>query len=186
MAEKDRQDASANEGGGVELREYLEDARCLAADEFEDRHGSAFLILSAPQLRSPEGPAATVVQLVGFDEPEPECTAGISILAYSVQRSGRSVGHLVTVGRTANNDVVISDLSVSRFHAFVKQGDDGFFQIQDAGSTNGTVVNDSCVPAQGHGAAVQIKTGDRVRLGQVELTFLSAKAFQEYVGQLES
>jgi pSer/pThr/pTyr-binding forkhead associated (FHA) protein len=89
------------------------------------------------------------------------------------------------VGRTANNDIVISDLSVSRFHAFLKRGEDGSFQIQDAGSTNGTVVNDSCVPAQGQGPAVRIKSGDRVKLGQVELTYLSAQAFAEYVRQLE-
>jgi pSer/pThr/pTyr-binding forkhead associated (FHA) protein len=58
---------------------------------------------------------------------------------------------------------------------------EGRFQIQDANSTNGTTVNGTSVPAQGHGLAVDLKSGDNVRLGQVELTFLSGPALRDFV-----
>jgi hypothetical protein len=157
------------------------DARDLPAADFEERHGSAFLLVTAAELQQPTGPAMTEVKVIGVDEPGSGRTASLSLVAYPLLRTDRSVGHLVTVGRTSNNDVVIPDVSVSRFHAFVKPAGEGGFQIQDASSTNGTSVNGTTVPAQGHGPAVDVKSGDNVRLGQVELTFLSAQALQEFV-----
>ena len=166
-------------GTGIALDAFREDAAKLSPVDFEERHGGGFLLLTSTPLQVPAGPAMTEVQLDG-DEPGSECTADISLLAYPLIRSERSAGHLITLGRTSNNDVVVPDLSVSRFHAFLKRGPNGGFQIQDAGSTNGTTVNGSSVPTQGHGAALDLKSGDSLRLGQVEFTFLSAPALQEF------
>ena len=168
-------------GSGLPFEAFRADARRLSLTDFEECHGSGFLLLTAAGLNEPAGPAATEVHLVGIDEPASERTASLSLLAYPLRRTERSAGHLVTVGRTSNNDVVIPDLSVSRFHAFVKPVGDGRFQIQDANSTNGTTVNGTSVPVQGHGLAVDLKSGDNVRLGQVELTFLSAPALRDFV-----
>ena len=168
-------------GSGVPIEAYRSDARALSPSDFEDLHGNAFLLCTAAELREPTGPAVTEVNLEVFDEPASERTSSLSLLAYPVTRSQRSVGHLVTVGRTSNNDVVIPDLSVSRFHAFLKRGENGRFQIQDAKSTNGSTVNGSSVPAQGLGPPVDLKRGDNVRLGQVELTFLDATGLQDFV-----
>jgi pSer/pThr/pTyr-binding forkhead associated (FHA) protein len=168
-------------GTGVPLGDFSTDAQTLSAADFEERHGSAFLVVTATDLDQPSGPAMTQVALDGFDEPGSERTADVSLLAYPVLRTERSVGHLITVGRTSNNDVVIPDLSVSRFHAFVKPSGDGRFQIQDARSTNGTTVNGNSVPSQGNGPAVDLKSGDNLRLGQVELTFLGAEALRNFV-----
>ena len=168
-------------GTGVLFEALREDARNLSPADFEERHGSAFLLLTAAELREPEGPAMTEVNLADVDEPASERTASLELLAYPAVRTERSVGHLVTVGRTSNNDIAIPDLSVSRFHAFMKPLDDGRFQIQDANSTNVTTVNGTSVPAQGNGPSMDLKSGDNVRLGQVELTFLSAQALREFV-----
>lgn len=168
-------------GSGIALKALRADAAELALAEFEARHGAAFLLLTAAELAQPKGPASTEVKVIGLDEPIAERTANISLLAYPVMRTERSVGHLVTVGRTANNDVVIPDLSVSRFHAFLKVASGGAFQIQDANSTNGTSVNGHPVASQGNGAPTDLKSGDNVRLGQVELTFLGARELREFV-----
>jgi hypothetical protein len=167
-------------GSGVPIKSLRQDARSLSQAEFEDRHGPGFLLLTAADLHEPTGPMATEVKVVGFDEPA-ERTASISLVAYPLRRTERSVGHLVTIGRTANNDVVIPDISISRFHAFVKQVEGGALHIQDANSTNGTGVNGIPVSAQGHGPASDLKAGDNVRLGQVEFTYLDAKGLQDFV-----
>ncbi|HEY5656426.1 MAG TPA: FHA domain-containing protein [Myxococcota bacterium] len=172
-------DAAA--GAGQVARELGEDARTLSARDFEARHGSGFLLLSTAALDRPEGPAATRVELDDFEAAASEDTAGISLRIYPVVRSERSVGHLVTVGRTSNNDIVIPDLSVSRFHAFLKPVGAGRFHIQDAKSTNGSTVNGVSVPAQGNGAPLELTSGDDLRFGQVQLTFLDAHALWEFL-----
>jgi pSer/pThr/pTyr-binding forkhead associated (FHA) protein len=113
--------------------------------------------------------------------PDPGESASLSLLAYPLVRSTRSVAPLVSLGRTPNNDVVIPDLSVSRFHAFLKPLENGRFQLQDAGSVNGSAVNGDPVPRQGSGPAVDLKSGDNVRIGRVELTYLDADVLREFV-----
>ena len=47
---------------------------------------------------------------------------------------------VLRIGRGADNDVVVSDLSVSRYHAELRRGVSGY-EIVDLGSHNGTFVN---------------------------------------------
>lgn len=177
---------SPNRGSAVDLRDLRIEARSQSPEEFEDRHGSAFLLLTATELSVPKGPATTEVRLLMNGEEAPGAsTANLSLLAFPVKRTGRSVGHLIAIGRASNNDVSIPDLSISRFHAFLKEGPDGGWLLQDAGSTNGTTVNGNHVPQQGHGPAVSLKAGDNVRLGQVELTFLGAREMHGFALKLE-
>jgi phosphoserine phosphatase RsbU/P len=70
-----------------------------------------------------------------------------------------------TLGRSPTNRVVIGDVSISRHHAeiFFKDGD---YWIQDLGSKNGTKVG-----AKRIDAATQLKPGDRLQLGSVQLVF---------------
>ena len=168
------------------MHELRSDARILSPPDFEARHGSAFLLLTAADLATPSGPATTEVRLLMDGEEVPaDSTASLSLVAFPVKRTGRSVGHLVTVGRASNNDVAIPDLSISRFHAFLKSRADGGWQLQDAGSTNGTTVNGRAVPQQGHGAPVELSAGDDVRLGQVGLTFLPAEQLRAFALKIE-
>ncbi len=182
MGQREKQ---ALRGSGVPLHDLRADARILTAEDFEDRHGSAFLLLTAAELSIPTGPATTQVWLELDSEEPGESTAGLRLVVFPVRRTGRSVGHLITIGRASNNDVAIPDLSISRFHAFLKRGEAGGWQLQDAGSTNGTSVNGTPVPRQGHGAALDVKPGDNVRLGQIEVTFLGADELRSFALKIE-
>ncbi|MEV0338500.1 FHA domain-containing protein [Nocardia sp. NPDC050713] len=51
------------------------------------------------------------------------------------------------IGRAADNDIVVSDLMVSRHHAELRVIGDGKYRIVDLGSHNGTYVNGSRVDA---------------------------------------
>jgi hypothetical protein len=163
-------------GSAVPLETLRPEARTQALEEFEDRHGSGFLLHSA-NAGPASGAPVTEVQLV-LDEPDHGSTAGLSLVVYPFRSQG--AGHLVAIGRAPNNDVVIPESSISRFHAFLKASGETF-ALQDGGSTNGTTVNGVSVPAQGHGPAMDLKRGDNVRLGLVELTYLDAQGLREFL-----
>ncbi len=69
------------------------------------------------------------------------------------------------LGRSADCDVRINDHSVSRKHARIQPGADGFYAV-DLQSTNGTYVND--VPA----SMYKLKDGDYLRVGNCIYRFL--------------
>ncbi len=79
----------------------------------------------------------------------------------------------VTIGRTANNDIVLEDSSVSRFHAWLQE-DGGKWCVYDAGSRNGTHVAGKRVAPK---VANPVASGLKLKVGAVELTFFSADGF---------
>ncbi len=86
--------------------------------------------------------------------------------ALLVGEGRRSVlsGSQVVVGRSRDCDVVINDPNVSRRHAELRRGDEGW-ELVDLGSTNGVKVNDRRVEH------ATLRPGDRIRIGVTELTF---------------
>ncbi len=74
----------------------------------------------------------------------------------------------VTIGRSEKNDVVISDSSVSRYHAKISQTKKGYV-LTDLGSFNGTRVNGK--PVQ----SVRLKHEDQIRIGIIRLNFIEGE-----------
>ncbi|MBL1069132.1 FHA domain-containing protein [Streptomyces sp. 7-21] len=60
-----------------------------------------------------------------------------------------TAGQVTRIGRALENDLVVSDLQVSRFHAEFVAHSDGRFEIHDLGSHNGTYVNGQQLPKHG-------------------------------------
>jgi FHA domain-containing protein len=73
-----------------------------------------------------------------------------------------------TIGRSRECDIVLEDTGVSRRHAEIRPGSDGWM-LSDLGSTNGVVVNGRDI----HGAYA-LQHGDRVELGSTEIVFETA------------
>ncbi len=74
------------------------------------------------------------------------------------------INETTTIGRKPNNDIHISDLSVSGKHAqIVTILEDSF--LEDLGSTNGTYVNGKLVKKQA------LDHGDNITLGKYQLTY---------------
>jgi len=67
---------------------------------------------------------------------------------------------LIKIGRSEQNDIVIDDSSVSRFHLELFQDDEGNVFITDLGSSNGTTVNGSRLKE-----SKILKPNDIVKLG---------------------
>jgi DNA-binding NtrC family response regulator len=80
-------------------------------------------------------------------------------VAYTVE-----VGDTCRIGRDTANEIVLADAHVSRMHAHIIANSGGH-KIQDLDSRHGTLVNGARVTAQA------LQEGDRVQLGQVELTY---------------
>src|SRR5262245_50695365 len=71
----------------------------------------------------------------------------------------------VTIGRGKDAEVVVDDASISHQHAALELGSGGY-RIRDLGSTNGVVVNGARM------ALAELKHGDRISLGQIELRYV--------------
>ena len=71
---------------------------------------------------------------------------------------------VVRIGRALENDVVIADSRVSRFHAEIRR-DAGRYVVRDLGSTNGTPVAEEPVDES------ELREGDTLSLGGYALTF---------------
>jgi pSer/pThr/pTyr-binding forkhead associated (FHA) protein len=67
------------------------------------------------------------------------------------------------LGRDAGNDIVINDEAASARHALVEFAD-GEWWVEDAGSTNGTVVNGAVVRSR-----ERLHFGDELAIGRVAL-----------------
>jgi pSer/pThr/pTyr-binding forkhead associated (FHA) protein len=72
-------------------------------------------------------------------------------------------GAIKTFGRAPRADFIVDAALVSRLHCRVEAGDDTLSVI-DLSSTNGTYVNEKRVERG------SLKSGDRLRIGRVELT----------------
>jgi hypothetical protein len=86
------------------------------------------------------------------------------------KKPGASFPDRITIGRTSNNDVVIADHSVSRFHAYVKRAGSGWF-VADAGSKNGSQLRGDALEAR---REQPITSRAVLRIGDVDLTFYLA------------
>ncbi|MBM4431961.1 MAG: VWA domain-containing protein, partial [Chloroflexi bacterium] len=97
----------------------------------------------------------------GVDEFQPLAT--LAVMSSQELPEGESwelYARNVTVGRAADNDIVVPDRPVSRRHAELVYQQSGFV-IYDRGSRYGTRVNGETVPPQG----IRLADGDQVQLG---------------------
>ena len=71
----------------------------------------------------------------------------------------------ISIGRSSKNELILPDLSLSRVHAEIyRQGD--HYLVKDAGSKNGTLLNDRQVTTP-----TVLKKGDRITLGSANIWF---------------
>ena len=82
---------------------------------------------------------------------------------------------VTTIGRSADNDIVLSEDIISRKHA-VLEWIDNVLYITDSGSTNGTLVNGTPIEPQ---ARIALKDGDELSIGNYLITFRMIEAVEE-------
>jgi pSer/pThr/pTyr-binding forkhead associated (FHA) protein len=73
------------------------------------------------------------------------------------------------LGRHPNSDVYLDDITVSRLHVEVERRGGSFF-VRDAGSLNGTYLNQSRIDG-----VAEMVNGDELQVGKFKLVFLLAQ-----------
>lgn len=147
----------------------FETARKLAGhsdDAIRQLCGSSALLVQSSDLSRPMSVGQTSSGI--FAPP----TAEVRVLLLPIKKQpGRNPFPYVSLGRTRNNDIIVMDATVSKFHAFFRE-DDGQLVVADAGSRNGTLVDAAVVATRGEGAPTALRARATLRFGSVTMTFL--------------
>ena len=118
---------------------------------------------------------------VGEIEPRPHPrNAADTLEVYPLaKKPGASFPDRITIGRTPNNDLEIADPSVSRLHAYVRQRSTGAWVVADAGSKNGSWLDDATLEPR---REIGLRPGSVIRLGDVVLTFYPSEHLFDLLG----
>jgi hypothetical protein len=176
--------------GGFVLSELVRDARVQALRmlpdaprAFETLFGRAFLVRFTGNLTA-KLPAVATPALGITPGIESEITGDQLVLVHPLVKRPSSEHPFISIGRIDKNDVCLSNESVSKFHAYVKDNGAGGYVLQDARSRNGTTLNGAVVPGRGLGDPVPLVSGQTIRFGGVDAMFLDAKATLELIERL--
>jgi hypothetical protein len=158
-----------------ELVQALLDASNAAIEPLRGGDGLAFGTtvgspLSAPRSRRYGTPLdATRLQTMFVKAPY--------FVAPLVKRvfAGKPFSERISVGRARNNDILLRDKSVSKFHAWFELGDDDELRMGDARSTNRTLLNGRAVGRD----LEQVMPGDELVFGKVPATLCSTELLWE-------
>lgn len=82
------------------------------------------------------------------------------------KRFSLSADHMLRIGRSEKNEVVLNNDLTSRSHAMLQHSGDGLFYITDLGSRNGTMLNGAPISAP-----AILRNGDRITIGRHDFTF---------------
>jgi FHA domain len=157
------------------LEQYADQYREVGDPAFRRLYPWPFLIAlgMAGELEENRGSGTTIINIAdGVLE-----RGRISGRVFPVVKSRYSPRGPINIGRTAENDVVIPEYSVSRKHCFIAQVDGGY-RITDWGSANGTLVNDTDI---GKMTPQVLQGGEILTLGRLMLLFLPPKLFADHV-----
>ena len=152
----------------------------LGRDEFLASAAPAALV----RYRALDAAAVGGTQTLTLDQDYPDESQSDATLPYGkdlppevdlevyplTKKAGASFADRITIGRTANNDIVINDSSVSRLHAYIRR-DGTSWIVADAGSKNGSWLRGSKLEARRENP---LPSRAVIRLGEVDLTFYIA------------
>ena len=148
--------------------------------------GAHFCANCGAALTTTPDDSTTTISLAAQDleaEVEEEVLAPVEELrentAMLVVRRGPNAGsrflldkETVTAGRHPESDIFLDDITVSRRHAEIRRGANGF-TVHDVGSLNGTYLNRERIER------AALNNGDEVQIGKFKLVFLAGAGPEE-------
>ncbi|MDF1661489.1 MAG: FHA domain-containing protein [Planctomycetota bacterium] len=132
----------------ISLKDLAIKCQGVSTDQFIAHNPGPFLIQQSFITQS--GSDAGFFTAVGtVNSPQQSVDPRDSAVFFVRKKSDALFTHMITVGRSANNDIVINHPRVSKFHAYftTKESKDDW-HITDTGSTNGTYFGDTKLEAK--------------------------------------
>ena len=120
-------------------------------------------------------------RLVDVHRPRPT-ERGARPLVLPLRKIQPTFPSMITVGRTDNNDLVVPDEQISKFHAYFRLVG-GRIEVADAGSRNGTFVAGRRLVSKSETAVLSPR--DRFSLGPLEFQLFDARGCWEWLRQLD-
>lgn len=153
----------------VPLDEFVEAHRHCSPEEFQRRiRDPHLLVVRAPTANTPDRADFSTLLLRAApgrlnDRPV--------LLPVQKRPGGNPFGMMITIGRAANNDIVLNAPGVSKLQCYLHQFT-GTWAVCDPGSTNGTFVDGARVRTTG----TPLRSGARLALADVfEVVFLEPR-----------
>ncbi len=166
----------------ITLSELQKLASHLTGAQFVKQIGPIVLLQhppGAPLLDGDERRRTAVLSKMAMVRKSTEIRHELAKLQVAVLPPITASGGKLTVGRTADNDVILDDVSASKEHAVLEYST-GRCQITDLGSMNGTQVNAQMLEAK---APRILKDGDVISFGGVQFVYYtSARMFDVLSG----
>tara|TARA_Y100001934_G_C12140259_1_gene672202 strand:- start:219 stop:764 length:546 start_codon:yes stop_codon:yes gene_type:complete len=173
----------------AELTSYILDIRTLSIEALQQKYGEFFIthFIEDDELNDSWSFHTRSFSDQTISKIRPLIESGIELdtdihrfVAFAVQKNAAVQNPWktqISVGRARNNDIYIRDSSVSKLHCYFNLKDKQL-TLQDAGSRNGTRINE--IQLQ-DGDVGEIKDQDNVLIGRVAFTVLNTQNFAEFV-----
>ena len=136
--------ADADEQGFVSYDFIRREATRLSEEEFVKAFPVPALMVVYRGVDQAENegmePGQSGVQLLTMSVKSAAILRYLSRVAFVCKRPGNPYAHLISIGRSVNNDITVGVDSVSKVHGYVVI-EDGECRFTDHGSTNGSRIN---------------------------------------------
>jgi len=137
-------------------------------DKFDEEKREAVVNVTVPQIKVGDYMPELLPEI------KPEAEAETFIAKFTLNAKQKQVELTFkekarrSVGRTKENDLSLDDTSVSKIHASLVLNSERQLMVADTGSTNGTFINDKRIA---YGRAFPVASGEKVKFGNIEVTF---------------
>ena len=158
------------------LKDFLDHFDCpfILVEKFEEENSKGFRTVMPEDTENRNGDP-----LPHERERDTGCETVVTLV-----KSGRNAfKNMISLGRSVNNDIVITHPVVSKLHAYFRYDPEyGTFTITDTGSTNGTFLKSIPLPIN---EPVPLNNGDVLVIGGIlRATFLTAEYLYKYMEAL--
>lgn len=161
----------ADEHGFLDFETLARQARSMDEAEFIAAYPRPALrvVYRGDGLADAEAPDQSGVQLLTVNVKSVGILRYLSRVAFVAKRPGVPFAHLISIGRSNNNDITLAVESVSKVHGYLVV-EDGRFRFTDHGSTNGSRLN-------GH----SLETNKKYTMEDGDVLHLGLEAALEYL-----
>jgi hypothetical protein len=170
--------------------EYLKEASGLTSSLFQTKYSNPVLLwpqtgdwMDETAFQFETFSSEYSDELPGEISPSTESQIYETLVIEIAKHASSAPANMICLGRAANNDIVVANKTVSKLHTyFVAPEEAGSYEIVDANSTNGTLVNNKRLVAYKNKS---LFNRDNIQFGpSIQMAYLTSEGFYDLLQQL--